>query len=254
MLASTSRQSLWLPSGHANRSRNFLVSGRRCWRRSAGKALAFRLVTPTSSGFPRASGVPVGVDLPAKPLPSVWSRQQAQDFPGLPVFLLALTSRQSHCLPSGHANKFRISPGFRCPCWRRSPGKAFSFRPVTPTSSGFPRASGVHVGVDLPAKPLASVWSRQQAQDFPGLSASMLASTSRQSPWLPSGHANKLRISPGFRRPCWRRPPGKALSFCLVTPTRTEFFGLAGADVGVDLPAKPLPSVWSRQQERALPV
>ena len=221
-----------------------------CWRRPPGKAFGFRLVTPTGAEIFWSAGADVGVDLPAKPLPSVWSRQQAQDFPGLPVSLLALTSRQSHCLPSGHANKFRISPGFRCPCWRRSPGKAFSFRPVTPTSSGFPRASGVHVGVDLPAKPLASARSRQQAQDFPGLPVSMLASTSRQSLWLPSGHANKLRISPGFRRPCWRRPPGKALGFRLVTPTSSGFPRAFGVHVGVDLPAKPFPSVWSRQQEQ----
>jgi len=82
----------------------------------------------------------------------------------------------------------------------------------------------------------------------------MLASTSRQSLCLPSGHANKNGIHQGFRRPCWRRPPGKAFAFRLVTPTGTGFSGSAGVHVGVDLPAKPLPSVWSRQQEEALPV
>ncbi len=226
MLASTSRQSLCLPSGHANKNRIFRVSGRRCWRRPSGKAFAFHLVTPTRTGFPRASGIHVGVDLPAKPLPSVWSRQQERDSPGLPASMLASTSRQSLCLPSGHANKNGISQGFRCPCWRRLPGKVFAFHLVTPTRTGFPRASGADVGVDLPAKPLPSIWSRQQERDSPGLPASMLASTSRQSLCLPSGHANKLRIPQGFRRRCWRRPPGKAFVFRLVTPTRRGFAGV----------------------------
>ena len=168
--------------------------------------------------------------------------------------MLASTSRQSLCLPSGHANKNRIPQGFRRRCWRRPTGKAFAFPLVTPTRTGFPRASGVHVGVDFPAKPLPSVWSRQQERDSPGFPATMLASTSRQSLCLPSGHANKNGIPQGFRHPCWRRPPGKAFAFRLVTPTSSEFPGASGADVGVDLPAKPLPSIWSRQQEEALPV
>ncbi len=226
MLASTSRQSLYFPSGHANRNRLPQGFQRPCWRRPPGKAFAFRLVTPTSSEFSRASGVHVGVDLPAKPLFSIWSRQQEQASPGLPASMLASTSRQSLCLPSGHANKFRIFQGFRRPCWRRPPGKAFIFHLVTPTGTGFPRASSVHVGVDLPAKPLPSVWSRQQVQNFPGLPASMLASTSRQSLYFPSGHANRNRLPQGFRRPCWRRPPGKAFAFHLVTPTRRGFAGV----------------------------
>ena len=139
-------------------------------------------------------------------------------------------------------------------CWRRLPGKVFAFRLVTPTRTGFPRASGADVGVDLPAKLLPSIWSRQQERDSPGLPASMLASTSRQSLCLPFGHANKNGIPQGFRRRCWRRPPGKAFAFRLVTPTSSEFPGASGADVGVDLPAKPLPSIWSRQQEEALSV
>ena len=194
MLASTSRQSLCLPSGHANKNRIPQGFRRRCWRRLPGKVFAFHLVTPTRTGFPRASGADVGVDLPAKPLPSIWSRQQERDSPGLPASMLASTSRQSLCLPFGHANKNGIPQGFRRRCWRRPPGKAFAFRLVTPTRTGFPRASGIHVGVDLPAKPLPSVWSRQQAQNFPGLPAPMLASTSRQSLCLPSGHANKKRL------------------------------------------------------------
>ena len=140
--------------------------------------------------------------------------------------MLASTSRQSLCIPSGHANRLRIPRGFRRRCWRRPPGKAFAFRLVTPTGSEFSRASGAHVGVDLPAKPVPSVWSRQQVQNFQGLPASMLASTSRQSLCLPSGHANKNGIPRGFRRPCWRRPPGKAFAFHLVTPTRRGFAGV----------------------------
>ena len=51
-----------------------------------------------------------------------------------------------------------------------------------------------HVGVDIPANPLSFVGSRQHAQDFPGLPASLLASTSPQILCLPPGHANKLRL------------------------------------------------------------
>lgn len=50
----------------------------------------------------------VGVDLPANPLPFVESRQHAPDFPGRPTSMLAPTSRQSLCLPSGHANMLRL--------------------------------------------------------------------------------------------------------------------------------------------------
>ena len=108
MLASTAWQSLCLPSGHANRNRLFRVSGRRCWRRPSGKAFAFRLVTPTGTGFSGSAGAEVGVDRLAKPLPSIWSRQQERDSPGFPAPKLASASRQSLCLPSGHANKKRL--------------------------------------------------------------------------------------------------------------------------------------------------
>ena len=50
----------------------------------------------------------VGAILPAKPLPFVESRQHAPDFPGWPTSMLASTSRQSLCLPPGHANKLRL--------------------------------------------------------------------------------------------------------------------------------------------------
>ena len=58
-----------------------------------------------------------------------------------------------------------------------------------------------HVGVDLPAKPLSSVGARQHAQDFLGLPASLLASTSPQILCLPSRHANMLRLISIFRCP-----------------------------------------------------
>ena len=100
-------------------------------------------------------------------------------------------------------------------------------------------AAGAHVGVTLPAKPLSSVGPRQQDPPFPTLPAPMLASPCRQSLNPPSGHANKARILPRCRRPCWRRPAGKAFVFRRTTPTRSSFSHPAGAHVGVALPAEP---------------
>ena len=66
-------------------------------------------------------------------------------------------------------------------------------------SRGLPFIEGKHsflndgherVGVDIPAKPLSSVRTRQHAQDFSGPPASLLASTSPQTFGAPSGHAN----------------------------------------------------------------
>ena len=145
--------------------------------------------------------------------------------------MLAPTSRQSLCLPSGYANMPRIFQDFRRPCWRRPPGKAFVFHLVTPTCPGFSRPAGVHVGVDLPAKPLSSAWSRQHAPDFQGRPTSMLASTSPQSLCPSSSHANMPRIFQAGQRPCWRQPPGKAFVFRLVTPTCPGFFRSAGIHV-----------------------
>ena len=110
------------------------------------------------------------------------------------ISMLALSSPQSLCLPPGHANKPRIFQADQRPCWRRPPRKAFALRRVTPTRPGFSRLANVYVGVDLPAKPLPFVESRQHAPDFPGRSTSMLASTSPQILCLPPGHANKLRL------------------------------------------------------------
>ena len=118
------------------------------------------------------------------------------------ISMLASIFPQSLCLPPGHANTPRIFQADQRPCWRRPPSKAFALRRVTPTRPGFSRPTNVHVGVDLPAKPLPFVESRQHAPDFPGRPTSMLASTSQQSLCLPSGHANMPRIFPVCRRPC----------------------------------------------------
>ena len=63
-----------------------------------------------------------------------------------------------------------------------------------------------HVGADLPAKPLSSVWSRQHGVDFPDLPASLLASTSLQSRCPPSGHANTIRIISICQPPRMKEP------------------------------------------------
>ena len=109
-------------------------------------------------------------------------------------------------------------------------------------------AAGAHVGVTLPAKPLSSVGPRQQDPPFPTLPAPMLASPCWQSLNPSSSHANKARPFPRYRRPCWRRPPGKAFVFRRATPTGRPESRLAPAHVGVALPAKPLSSVGPRQQ------
>jgi len=136
----------------------------------------------------------VGAILPAKPLSSAWSRQHAPDFPDRPTSMLASTSPQILCPSSSHANTPRIFQVGQRPCWRRPPRKSFALRRLTPTRPGFSRPSNVYVGVDLPAKPLPFVESRQHAPNFPGRPTSMLAPTSRQSLCLPSGHANMLRL------------------------------------------------------------
>ena len=93
-------------------------------------------------------------------------------FSMMEMSMLASTSPQNLCLPSRRANMVK-----------------------------FFRSAGVIVGVDLPAKPLSSVEARQHAQDFPGLPASLLASTSPQILCLPSRHANMLRLISIFRCP-----------------------------------------------------
>ena len=138
----------------------------------------------------------------------------------LPAPMLASPCPQSLNSSSGHANKTRPFPRCRHPCWRRPAGRALILRRGTPTRPALSRAAGAHVGVTLPAKPLSSVGQRQQGPPFLALPAPMLASPSRQSLCLPSSHANKARPFLRCRRPCWRRPPGKALIHRRVTPTR----------------------------------
>ena len=141
---------------------------------------------------------------------------------------MASPSRQSLNPSSSHANK--ACPFSRCrrPCWRHPPGKAFVFRRATPTRPALSRATGAHVGVTIPAKPLSSVEPRQQGPPFPATPAPMLASPCRQSLCLSSGHANKHRPFPRCRRLCWRRPARKALIHRQVTPTRSSFSHPAG--------------------------
>ena len=191
----------------------------------------------------------VGVDIPANPLSFVGARQHAQDFPGLPASLLASTSPQSRCPPLGHANMFRIFPTCWRLCWRRPPRKPFVFRWGTPTRFRLFRSAGVIVGVDLPAKPLSYVGARQHAQDFPGLPGLLLASTSPQSLYPTSDHANMKWIFPASWHHCWRRPPRKAFVLRRDTPTWFRLFRSAGVIVGVNLSAKPLSYVGSRQHD-----
>ena len=153
--------------------------------------------------------------------------------------MLALPCPQSLNSSSSHANKHRLFTRCRRPCWRRPARRALILRRATPTSSAFSRAAGAHVGVALPAEPLSSVERRQQGPPFPALPAPMLASPCPQSLNPSSGNANKTRPFPRRRRPCWRRPAGKALTLRRATPTRPALSCDAGAHVGVALPAEP---------------
>ena len=154
------------------------------------------------------------------------------------------------CSSSVHANTPRLFPVCRGPCWRLVPRKALSLRPATPTWSGFPRFAGAHVGVDLLAKTLSFAELRQHALGFSNLPASLLAPTSPQSLYPSSSCANTPRLFPVCRCTCWRRPSRKAFALRRATPTRPGFSRPAGAHVGVDLPAKPLPFVESRQHPK----
>ena len=167
------------------------------------------------------------------------------------ISMLASIFPQSLCLPPGHANTPWIFQACRRHCWRRPSRKSFTLRRVTPTRPGFSRPAGVHVGTDIPAKPLSSAWPRQHAPDFQGLPASLLASTFPQILCPSSSHANTPRIFQAGQRLCWRRPPRKSLAFRLVTPTRPGFSRPTNVHVGVDLSANPLPSARSRQQAQA---
>ena len=108
--------------------------------------------------------------------------------------MLASTSPQILCPSSGRANMLRIFQVCQRHCWRRPPRKAVVLHWGTPTCSGFSRPAGVFVGVDLPANPLSSVGARQHGSDYSGLPGSLLASTSPQSLYPTSDHANTIRI------------------------------------------------------------
>ena len=152
-MASPSRQSLCLSSGHANRAPRIPPGASPCWRRPPGRALILRRATPTRPALSRAAGAHVGVALPAKPFSSVEPRQQDPPFPALPAPMLASSCPQSLNSSSSHANRApRIPPG-ASPCWRRPAGKAVIHRRGTPTRTALSRTAGAHVGVVLPAKP-----------------------------------------------------------------------------------------------------
>ena len=204
LLAPTSSQSLYPSPSCANTPRLFPVCRCPCWRRPPRKAFILRRTTPTRPGFFRFAGARVGALFPARPYHFVRPRQHGPDFPGLPAPMLASTSSQSLYPSLNRANTLQLFPVCRCPCWRRLPRKAFILRRTTPTWSGFPRFAGAHVGVDLPAKPLPFVESRQHALGFSNLSASLLAPTSPQSLCPSSSHANTPRLFPTCRRLCWR--------------------------------------------------
>ena len=209
-------------SVHANTPRLFPVCRGPCWRRPPRKALILRRTAPTRSGFFQSAGVFVGADL-----------------------------SESLCPSSSHANTPQLFPICRRLCWRRPPRKALILRRTAPTRPGFFQSAGVFVGVDLPAKPLPFVGSRQHAPAFSGLPVPMLASPSSQSLYPSSSCANTPRLFPVCRCPCWRRPSRKAFALRRFTPTRPGFSRPADANVGVALSAKPLSFVEPRQHPKA---
>lgn len=141
----------------------------------------------------------------------------------------ASTSLQGRIPSSRHANTVRFFPACRRPCWRLVPRKALFLRRDTPTRPGFFRLPGAFVGALFPARPLSFVGARQHGPNSPGLPAPLLASTSPQGLYPPSGHANAVRILPTCRSPCWRLVPRKDFVLRRGTPTRPGFFRLPGA-------------------------
>ena len=125
--------------------------------------------------------------------------------------MLAPRSSQSLVSSSGHANTGRFFPSWRRLCWRLAPREALFLRPPTPTGSRFSRADGAFVGALLPETPCFSVRQRQQGPVFPKLAAPMLAPRPSGIFVSPSANANRVRISSGCRRLCWRLAPGHCL-------------------------------------------
>ena len=105
LLASPHRQSLNLPSGHANRAPQIPPGGRPCWRRPSGKAIYHRRATPTGRPKSRPAADHVGAAPPAKPYITVGPRQQGAPNSARRPTMLAPPRRQSHISPSGRANR-----------------------------------------------------------------------------------------------------------------------------------------------------
>ena len=76
MLAPPLRQSLNLPSGHANRAPKIPPGGRPCWRRLSGKAIYHRRIPPTGRPDSRPAADYVGAAPLANAYATVGPRQQ----------------------------------------------------------------------------------------------------------------------------------------------------------------------------------
>lgn len=133
MLAPPRRQPLNPPPGHANRAPRIPPGADPCWRRPVGNPLSHRRVTPTGRLESRPAPAHVGAAPPAKPYPTVGSRQQ--DAPNLTRRrpMLASPRRQPLIPPSGHANRAPRIPLAAGPCWRRPAGNPLPHRRATPT-------------------------------------------------------------------------------------------------------------------------
>ena len=138
-------------------------------------------------------------------------------------------------------------------CWRPPTRYALFLRRATPTRSHFSRPDVAFVGVPLPATPCFSIGPRQHDPDSPGRTSPLLA-----PPYplrlIPSPrHANTIRIFPGGRRLCWRRPTLYALFLRRATPTPSNFSRADVAFVGAALPAAPYFFASPRQHDRKFP-
>ena len=138
-----------------------------------------------------------------------------------------------------HANAVPLFPGGHRLCWRPHPRYALFLHRTTPTRPEISRADVAFVCAALPATPCFFVGPRQRGPTFPGRTPPLLAPPSPLRLIPPSGHANTVRLFPGGRRLCWRRPPRCALFLRLATPTRPEISRPDAAFVGVPLPAAP---------------
>ena len=184
-------------------------------------SLFFR--TPTAARFSSAGAARVGVGLPGSPCCTVNPRQQGLEFPVPAPPMLAWASLEVLVAPSIRANKDWNFPRRRRPCWRGPSRKALLHRQSAPTRTGISRAGVARVGVGLPGRPCCTVNPRQQGLEFPVPASPVLAWASLEGLVAPSSHANKARIFPCRRRPCWRGPSRKVLFHRQATPTRTGF-------------------------------